>query len=61
VVAGGLVGALGDVVVDSITNPTRVVGVADGRGRILPGGKGFEDRIRMVESALAGRQAMLHS
>ncbi|HXJ49423.1 MAG TPA: 4-hydroxy-2-oxovalerate aldolase [Candidatus Acidoferrum sp.] len=61
VVAGGLVGALGDVVVDSITNPTRVVGVADGRGRILPGGKGFEDRIQMVESALAGRQALLHS
>jgi 4-hydroxy-2-oxovalerate aldolase len=61
VVAGGLVGALGDVVVDSIMNPTRVVGVADGRGRILPGGKGFEDRIRMVESALAGRQALLRS
>jgi 4-hydroxy-2-oxovalerate aldolase len=61
VVAGGLVGALGDVVVDSITNPKRVVGVADGRGRIVPAGRGFEDRIRMVESALAGRQAMLHS
>jgi 4-hydroxy 2-oxovalerate aldolase/long-chain acyl-CoA synthetase len=61
VVAGGLVGALGDVVVDSITNPQRVVGVADGRGRIVPGGRGFEDRIRMVESALAGRQALLHS
>jgi 4-hydroxy-2-oxovalerate aldolase len=61
VVAGGLVGALGDVVVDSISNPSRVVGVADGRGRIVPGGRGFEDRIRMVESDLAGRQAMLHS
>jgi hypothetical protein len=61
VVAGGLVGALGDIVVDSITNPKRVVGVADGRGRIVPGGQGFEDRIRMVESALAGRQALLHS
>lgn len=61
VVAGGLVGALGDIVVDSITNPRRVVGVADGRGRIVPGGRGFEDRIRMVESALAGRQALLHS
>jgi 4-hydroxy-2-oxovalerate aldolase len=60
VVAGGLVGALGDVVVDSITNPSRVVGVADGRGRILPGGTGFEERIRMVEAALAGRQALLH-
>jgi hypothetical protein len=27
----------------------------------VPGGRGFEDRIRMVESALAGRQALLHS
>jgi len=61
VVAGGLVGARGDVVVDSISNPRRVVGVADGRGRILAGATGFEERIRMVEAALAGREALLHS
>lgn len=36
VVAGGLIGRLGSVVVDSIKNPTRVIGIADGLGGILP-------------------------
>jgi 4-hydroxy 2-oxovalerate aldolase len=35
VVAGGLIGREGDVIVDSIKHPTRVIGVADGRGGIL--------------------------
>ena len=61
VVAGGLVGVLGDVVLDSISNPTRVVGIADGRGRLLASAAGYEDRLRKVESALASRQAMLQT
>jgi len=61
VVAGGLVGALGDVVVDSISSPTRVVGIADGRGRLLTSAAGYDDRMRTVEAALAGRQALLHT
>jgi 4-hydroxy-2-oxovalerate aldolase len=61
VVAGGLVGAEGDVVLDSFTNPTRVVGVADGQGRLLPADPGYADRIKAVESALAGRQALLRA
>jgi 4-hydroxy-2-oxovalerate aldolase len=32
VVAGGLIGRQGDVIVDDITNPTRTIGVADGVG-----------------------------
>jgi hypothetical protein len=35
VVAGGLVGRRGDIVVDSISNPCRVVGVADGFGCVI--------------------------
>jgi hypothetical protein len=35
VVAGGLMGREGDVVIDSISNPTRVIGIADGTGRLL--------------------------
>ncbi len=35
VVAGGLIGQYGEVVVDSISNPSRVVGVADGKGRVI--------------------------
>jgi 4-hydroxy-2-oxovalerate aldolase len=61
VVAGGLVGALGDVVVDSISNPTRVVGVADGQGRLLTSPAGYEDRVERIEATLAGRQALLRS
>ena len=35
VVAGGAVGRVGDVIVDSVSKPTRVIGVADGRGGVL--------------------------
>jgi hypothetical protein len=34
IVAGGALGRRGDVVVDSVHEPTRVVGVADGRGSV---------------------------
>ena len=35
VLAGGLVGQYGEIVVDSVSNPSRIVGVADGRGRMI--------------------------
>ena len=35
IVAGGTLGRKGDIVVDSISQPTRVIGVADGRGGLL--------------------------
>lgn len=35
IVAGGYMGDKGDVVVDSISNPTQVIGIADGFGSIL--------------------------
>jgi hypothetical protein len=35
VVAGGFVGRAGDVLVDNISKPTQVIGVADGRGGTL--------------------------
>ena len=34
-ISGGLIGKNGDVVVDSIKNPTRIIGIADGKGKIL--------------------------
>jgi len=36
VVAGGLIGKAGDVIVDHIQEPTKVLGIADGKGGILP-------------------------
>lgn len=35
VVAGGVIGRLGSIVVDSVKKPTRVVGIADGLGGLL--------------------------
>lgn len=56
VVAGGLVGNHGEVVVDSVSNPSKVVGVADGRGFLIDERKLCnEDRskIQQVEQAIA--------
>jgi hypothetical protein len=36
VVAGGVVGSPGEIVIDSISQPSRVIGVADGRGGVRP-------------------------
>lgn len=53
VIAGGIVGSPGDVVVDNITNPTKVVGVADGSGKVLYKNTGeYTERIRLVEEEL---------
>lgn len=50
VVAGGYIGARGDIVVDSISNPTRVIGVADGRGGLLKKiGKKEIEKIKKVK------------
>ncbi len=52
IVAGGYFGLKGDIVVDSITNPIKVIGVADGKGHLLSRDqiKKFESRIRAVEA-----------
>lgn len=59
VVAGGLIGQRGEVVVDSVTNPSRVVGIADGQGRVLYHDTGFEERTEVVEAEIARRRALL--
>jgi len=35
VIAGGFYGKLGDVVLDSISSPTEIIGIADGKGGLL--------------------------
>jgi hypothetical protein len=56
VVAGGLIGQRGEVVVDTIVAPTRVIGVADGRGHLLRDGEAaeFESRVRAVRKQIIG-------
>jgi len=49
VVAGGIVGRRGDLVVDHINRPRYILGVADGCGGVLPTGPESSDRVRLVQ------------
>lgn len=60
VVAGGLIGERGALVLDSISNPTRVVGVADGRGRVMyDRAADYADAIAAVDAEILRRQIVL--
>jgi len=54
-VAGGYVGKKGDIVVDSIAIPSRVIGVADGRGKLIAADKisPYIDSIKKVRLGIA--------
>jgi hypothetical protein len=57
IVAGGVIGARGDVVVDSISRPTRVIGIADGRGAVLYDARSeFDEAITRVEQEIWRQQ-----
>jgi 4-hydroxy-2-oxovalerate aldolase len=59
VVAGGLVGRYGEVVLDSVSNPTRVVGVADGHGKVIYGSQSeFAEHLAKVEQEILRRQVL---
>ena len=55
VVAGGLIGRVGEVIVDSIHRPTRVIGIADGRGGILRADP-EDPSVRRVRHAIARKR-----
>jgi hypothetical protein len=54
VVAGGIVGPPGTVIVDSIANPAQVIGIADGTGKVRysPENEEERERLRRVTKAL---------
>jgi hypothetical protein len=62
VVAGGALGSSGDVIVDSVREPSRVIGVADGQGKIV-----FQytpeqaERVRRVTAEIHSRILMPRS
>ena len=58
VVAGGVVGRVGTVVLDAIRLPTRVVGVADGRGQLMSTEEAlaFADSVARVRKELVRRR-----
>lgn len=55
VVAGGFVGEKGDVIVDSIINPTRVIGIADGKGGLLQDEKNYQDKMEKIKRTIMRR------
>jgi 4-hydroxy-2-oxovalerate aldolase len=62
VVAGGVLGNQGDVIVDDIHQPRRVIGVADGKGGVLFDYQPDDAaRVEAVEDALRGRLVMPRS
>ena len=51
IVAGGYIGKKGDVVVDSITNPKQIIGIADGKGSLMDS-KQFRKNLELVKKLL---------
>jgi 4-hydroxy-2-oxovalerate aldolase len=59
VVAGGAMGKPGDIVVDSISEPTRVIGIADGLGGVLFSyGHDDVEKVRRVSEEINRRLVM---
>ena len=55
-VAGGHIGRRGELVVDEVRNPTRIIGVANGTGGLLPRDEWTEDisaRVATIEQHIA--------
>ncbi len=56
VVAGGAMGQSGDVIVDSVHHPTRVIGVCDGHGGVrFRFGNEDTERVRRVQAEINRR------
>ncbi len=61
VVAGGAIGEQGDVVVDNVKNPTRVVGIADGLGGVrFSYDREDTERVRKVSEEINTRKVSPH-
>jgi 4-hydroxy-2-oxovalerate aldolase len=57
IVAGGAIGERGAVIVDSVSHPARIIGVADGMGGLLAHYDAMElDRVRIVTEAINRRR-----
>lgn len=49
IISGGVIGQLGDIIVDNYLKPTKIVGVADGKGRVLFDTSKYSSRIEKIE------------
>lgn len=56
VVAGGILGRKGDVIIDSISNPAAVLGIADGNGGFVQDITLYLEKIKKVKSEIIRRK-----
>jgi len=52
IVAGGYIGNLGDIVVNDIKNPRKILGVADGKGKLLEDIQGYSKNLGLVRDII---------
>ncbi len=59
-VAGGLYGKYGDIILDKISKPSQIVGIADGQGGILKGKipSKFQRKIKIINQLLTKNKSM---
>ena len=62
IVSGGFIGKKGDIIVDSIKNPTKVIGIARGDGTVKYRNIGkFKRDIEKIEKAILSKKVLLES
>lgn len=59
VVAGGILGRKGEVIIDSISNPTAVLGIADGNGGFVSDITPYFEKIKKVKYDIVRRKMSL--
>jgi len=52
IVAGGVIGNKGDVVLDSLNKPKKILGVADGKGKLLANQRLYRNNVNLVKEIL---------
>lgn len=48
IVAGGIIGKNGDVIVDNISKPKKILGIADGLGGVIYNFKNYNEKISTI-------------
>jgi len=55
-VAGGYLGEIGDVVVDEIKNPKKILGISDGKGKFLDDDMEYTENLKIVKKLIHNNQ-----
>jgi hypothetical protein len=58
IISGGILGKRGDIIVDNVDNPTKILAIADGRGDVIPDveDREFKENIDIVKRLIRGEE-----